>query len=131
MLFLLFAFFYADMFITWSLDAGLVRWELLQLGLPLTLFFYVALSRKTVQMDEQFLYVSVFRRVAQIPLDQISTVTEAIGMRDRSVTIHFRIRTPFGQSITFSPTYRYTRDAHPIVAELLAHVHLQESSNPE
>jgi hypothetical protein len=72
-------------------------------------------------MDDRFLYVSVFRRVSQIPLDQIARVTEAIGMRDRAVTVHFRNETSFGRTITFTPTLVFGREPHPIVAELSRH----------
>ena len=78
-----------------------------------------AISRKTVQMDDHCLYVSVFRRVVSIPFGEISSVTEYIGMKDRSVTVHFQCETPFGHSITFTPIFMFSRAPHPIVAELL------------
>ena len=123
MLALIFAALFLLAFIGWSLEAGHARWDLLLPGGVLAAFLVFAVSRKTVQMDEEFLYVSVFRRVVSIPFDQVSTVTESIGMKDRSVTIHFRIATPFGRSVTFSPSTMLTRDPHPIVSELLAHAH--------
>jgi hypothetical protein len=105
-----------------SLSAGRVLWEEMLLpGGVLGFLLWFAVSRKTVQMDERFLYVSVFRRVNQIPLDDIASVTEAIGMRDRAVTVHFRTETPFGRTITFTPTLVFGREPHPIVAELSRH----------
>jgi hypothetical protein len=102
-----------------SLSAGRVVWEFaLPFGGVLGLFLWFAVSRKTVQMDDRFLYVSVFRRVVQIPLDQVASVTETIGMRDRAVTVHFRSETPCGRSITFTPTLVFGRESHPVVAEL-------------
>jgi hypothetical protein len=89
------------------------------------------MSRKTVQIDEHFLYVSVFRRVVQIPLDQIASVTESIGMKDRAVTVHFRSETRFGRAITFTPTFILGRDSHPIVAELLSHVRTDANGSAE
>src|SRR6478609_8892228 len=72
------------------LSTGRVPWQFIfPLGVMLGLFFWFAVSRKTVQMDSQYLYVSIFHRVVQIPLDQIASVTEVIGNRDRAVTIHF------------------------------------------
>jgi len=115
-------------FIAGCLNTGRILWSALPLlGGLLALFLWFSVSRKTVQMDGRFLYVSVFRRVVSIPLEQISTVTESVGMRDRSVTIHFRSNTPFGRSITFTPTFMFTRDPHPVVAELLAHANAGET----
>jgi hypothetical protein len=105
-----------------SLSAGRVLWEAVLLpGGVLGFLLWFAVSRKTVQMDDRFLYVSVFRRVSQIPLDQIARVTEAIGMRDRAVTVRFRNETPFGRTITFTPTLVFGREPHPIVSELSRH----------
>jgi hypothetical protein len=107
----------------WSLSEGRVLWDLiLPFGAVLGFFLCFAVSRKTVQIDEHSLYVSVFRRVVQIPLRQIAAVTESIGMRDRAVTVRFRSPTPFGLTITFTPTLSLGRDPHPIVAELSSHI---------
>ena len=104
-----------------SFDAGHIRWDMvLQLGAILGLFVWFAFSRKTVQMDDCALYVSVFRRVTVIPFSRISDVTEAIGVKDRSVTVHFCDETPLRRSITFTPSLMLTRDPHPIVADLLS-----------
>ncbi|MEO7934578.1 MAG: hypothetical protein ABIT76_15625 [Chthoniobacterales bacterium] len=124
MLMLFFSFLFVLMFIVSSIDSGRIRWDrVLFPGGVLALFLWFAISRKTIQMDDHFLYASVFRRVAVIPLEQISSVRESIGMRDRSVTIHFHNTTPFGRSITFSPTYKLTGKPHPIVTELSAYAH--------
>jgi hypothetical protein len=117
-------------FIAGCLNTGRILWDALFLpGGLLALCLWFSISRKTVQMDDRFLYVSVFRRVVSIPLEQISTVTESIGTidKDRSVTIHFRSNTPFGRSITFTPTFMFTRDPHPVVVELLAHANTGET----
>lgn len=92
------------------------------------LFLWLATMRKTVQMDEHFLYISVFRRVVAVPLHEITAVTEEIGGRDRTVTVRFRCDTPWGHAITFTPTVVFNRDPHPIVAELLAYA--QPLHNP-
>jgi hypothetical protein len=105
--------------ISWSFDAGRFLWSLLILPGGVVLFFVLLIMlRKTVQMDDRNLYVSVFRRVSEIPLSQIGSVSEKIGLRDRVVTIWFRGDTPVGHSIQFSPTFRLTREPHPIVKEL-------------
>lgn len=110
-----------------SFDAGHIRWDIaVPMGVVLGLFLWFTFSRKTVQMDDQALYVSVFRRVTTIPLTQISEVTESRGAKDRSVTVHFCDATPLGRSITFSPSLLLSREPHPIVAELL---HMRKSRN--
>lgn len=93
-------------------------------------FFWFAVSRKTIQMDEHFLYISVFRRVASISLGEISSVTETIGMRDRAVTILFQRDTPFGRSVTFTPTFMFGRAPHPIVNQLLTAAEHERKANP-
>ena len=106
----------------WSIGAGRIIWGFVLPSACLRgFFFWYLAARKTVQIDDYFLYVSAFRRVVAIPLTEISNVTESIGSRDRCVTIRFRNNTPFGRSITFTPTLVLTRDPHPIVAELLVH----------
>jgi len=81
MLTLAFASLFVLTFISWSFETGHARWDLLLPGGLLAVFLVFAVSCKTVQMDEKFLYVSVFRRVVSIPLDQIATVTESIGRK--------------------------------------------------
>ena len=116
--------------ISWSLSAGRVLWDLiLPFGGLLGAFLWFAMSRKTVHMDDRFLYVSVFRRVIQIPLDHIAKVTETIGSRDRAVTVHFHSDTPCGRAITFSPTLMFSRETHPIVAELSSYIVSDEKRN--
>ena len=125
--FKMFTLFFCAVFvinaISWSLSAGRVLWKfILPFGDVLEVFLWLVMSRKTVQMDDRFLYVSVFRRVVQIPLDQIAKVTETVGSRDRAVTVHFHSDTPCGRAITFSPTLIFGRESHPIVAELSSHI---------
>jgi hypothetical protein len=132
--FKMFTFFFCAVFvinaISWSLSAGRVLWELiLPFGGVLGVFLWLVMSRKTVQVDDRFLYVSVFRRVVQIPLDQIAKVTETIGSRDRAVTVHFHSDTPCGPAITFSPTLMLDRKSHPIVAELSSYIVSDEKRN--
>ena len=119
MIVLCFAVIFLTSVISWSFDAGRFLWSLLILPGAVVIFFVLLImSRKTVQMDDRNLYVSVFRRVTAIPLSQIGSVSEKIGVRDRVVTIRFRGDTPVGHSISFSPTFLMTRDPHPIVKEL-------------
>jgi hypothetical protein len=132
--FKMFTLFFCAIFvitaISRSLSAGRILWDLiLPFGGVLGVFLWLAMSRKTVQMDDRFLYVSVFRRVVQIPLDQIAKVTETIGSRDRAVTVHFHSDTPCGHAITFSPTMMFGRESHPIVTELSRYIVSDEKRN--
>jgi hypothetical protein len=104
-----------------SFDTGRIPWEsLFPPGAVLAVLVWFAFSRKTVQMDDRALYVSVCRRIVTIPLEEVDTVSETIRSWDRFVTVGFRGETPFGRSIDFSPTFQLTRDPHPIVGEILA-----------
>ena len=120
----------APLFVIILFSPGPVFWGALALSVGWLAFVFVVFSYKTVKMDDRFLYVSVFRKVVPIPLDEISSVTESIGLRGgRSVTVEFRGETPFGRSISFMPTLVFSldpfyRDPHPIVAELMAHASL-------
>lgn len=113
---LLFALFLAS-----SLDLSRPQWQLLLPGGVLAVFLVFAASRKTVQLDERCLYVSTFRKVTAIPLEDIQSVSETIGLKDRFVTVQFRHDTPVGRSICFTPTVQFDYDPHPIVSELQAH----------
>lgn len=121
---LFFAFMFGLMGVSWNFGAGRIRWDMLGPAVIVVVgvLAYV-LSRKTVQIDDECLYASVFRRVVAIPLDQIAEVTEEFGLNanSRTVTVHFREETPMGRSIAFSPTFMLTREPHPIVEELRAH----------
>jgi hypothetical protein len=107
-------------------DATHVQWYLFlpHVGVY-ALFLRTAIYRKTVQMDDHSLYISVFRRVVVIPFEQIADVTASRRKYARGemwdVTIHFKSDTPFGRSIVFAPHDAPTQGgAHPIVGELLA-----------
>ena len=122
MLSLVFCVLFFAFFLATSFDAGRPQWKLFLFpGTVLGILVAFATSRKTVQLDDHCLYVSTFRRVTAIPLEQIQSVSETIGMKDRFVTIHFRCDTPVGRSICFTPTVRFDYEPHPIVSELQAY----------
>jgi len=108
------------------LGLGTADWRLFAFFAVGILFFLTVTSRKTVQMDDHTLYVSVFRRIVPIPRAEIASATEwtahRMGRSDRTVTLHFRGETPFGRSITFTPSGLGEPIPHPIIAELLAHL---------
>lgn len=122
MLALVFCVLFFALFLVSSLDAGHLQWQLLFVpGSVLGIFLVFAASRKTVQMDDRCLYISTFRKVTAIPLEDIQGVSETIGLRDRFVTVHFRHDTPVGRSICFTPTAQFDYKPHPIVSELQAY----------
>jgi len=75
---------------------------------------------KVVRMDDTYLYVSNTRRQCQIPLTQISKVTEWRWNHTHPVTVHFAQPTEFGNSIMFIPKVRIIGlwFSHPVVAKM-------------
>jgi hypothetical protein len=85
------------------------------LAMRLTLMKY-----KKVSIDEQFLYVSNYRKEITIPVSDIADVTEVKWFRTRPITIHLKNDSQFGRKIVFTPKlngFRIFAD-NPFVAEL-------------
>lgn len=75
---------------------------------------------KKVRMGGGHLYVSNYWREIKVPVAAIASVTENRWTNIHPVTIHFRVRTEFGQRIIFMPSVRLLPWAsHPVVQELL------------
>lgn len=75
---------------------------------------------KKVAIDNEFLYVSNYRKEIKIPLSTISDVTEIKWIRTRPITIYLKNESEFGRKIIFTPKmngFRVFAD-NPIVAEL-------------
>ena len=75
---------------------------------------------KKVSIDDEFLYVSNYRKEIKIPLSDISDVTEIKWIRTRPITIHLKTDSEFGRKIVFTPKmngFRIFAD-NPIIAEL-------------
>lgn len=72
---------------------------------------------KVVRMNDKYLYVSNTRRQCQIPLTQISKVTEWRWNHTHPVTVHFAQPTAFGNSIMIMPKVRFIGlwFSHPVV----------------
>jgi hypothetical protein len=84
-------------------------------------FIYLTWARfKFVCIDEKYLHVSNARRKCQIPLAQISKVTEWRWNHTHPVTVHFAQPTEFGNSIVFMPKVRILGlwFSNPVVAKI-------------
>lgn len=79
---------------------------------------YLTVMRyKKVSVDDEFLYVSNYRKEITIPVSNISGVTETRWVRTRPITIHLKTDSEFGRKIVFMPRIF---DSKTIVAELKA-----------
>lgn len=124
MLTLVFSVLFLVIFLASSLDAGHPQWSIVIFpGSILCIFLVLATVHKTVQLDGRYLYVSTFRKVTAIPLEQIRSVNETIRLNYRLVTIHFLQDTPVGRSIRFTPTVQCDYRPHSIVSVLQAYAH--------
>ncbi len=98
-----------------------MKWQFLVIWILGTTFILWACSGlKRVRIDSKNLYISNFRREIVVPLSNLMDVTENRWINIHPVTLHFRMPTDFGQTISFMPTARFFAiwSAHPIVAEL-------------
>ena len=75
---------------------------------------------KFVSIDEDFLYVSDFRKEIQVPLAQIESVKENFWPRPKLITLTLDRPTEFGKEIVFVPpplVFAALR-SHPLVEEI-------------
>ena len=82
--------------------------------------FRTTMRYKKVSVDDEFLYVSNYRKEIKVPLSNIADVTEIKWIRTRPITIHLQNDSEFGRKIVFTPKmngFRVFAD-NPIVAEL-------------
>jgi len=74
---------------------------------------------KRVRIDAKYIYISNYFREIQIPVGNISEVTENRILNMHPITIRFRDSNEFGKSIRFMPTRWFGFwSSHPVVAEL-------------
>jgi hypothetical protein len=75
---------------------------------------------RVVHVDDRFLYVSNYRRQVQIPLSDVSKITENVLINVHPVTLHLSTPSSFGTRIRFMPkTWQvFFFGSHPVVAEL-------------
>lgn len=82
--------------------------------------YFTVMRYKKVSIDDEFLYVSNYRKEIEIPVSNISDVTEIKWVRTRPITIHLKTESEFGRKIIFTPKmngFRIFAD-NPIIAEL-------------
>jgi hypothetical protein len=75
---------------------------------------------KKVEIDQDFLYLSDFRRSFQVPWSAVSAVVENKWLNFRPIWIRFKQPTQFGNEILFIPYYERLTfgGSHPVVEEL-------------
>jgi hypothetical protein len=82
--------------------------------------YWTCIRLKAVWIDDNFLYISNTRKRCQVPLAQITKVTEWRWDNAHPVTVHFAQPTEFGASIVFMPKVRMFGfwSSHPVVARI-------------
>lgn len=84
---------------------------------------YLTVMRyKKVSVDDEFLYVSNYRKEITISVSNIADVTELKWIRTRPITIHLKTDSEFGGKIVFMPKFNGFRvfADNPIVSKLKA-----------
>jgi len=97
------------------------KWQFLAITLVGALVLWrTCMPLKRVELDGSSLYISNFQKEIVVPLAEVMEVKENRWINIRPVTIRFRSRTDFGQSITFMPKTEWLLffSPHPIVQEL-------------
>ena len=91
------------------------------IGLVGVVSMYMTVMRyKKVSVDENFLYVSNYRKEIKISVSEIADVIETKWVRTRPVTIHLKNDSEFGRKIVFMPKFNGFRifADNPLIAEL-------------
>ena len=97
-------------------------WSLTVLGWTIASGYLIWFARrlKFVSIDDDFLYVSKFRKQIQIPLTDIQRVKENFWASPKLITLTLNQPSEFGTKIVFVPTslmFAALR-SHPIVQEI-------------
>jgi hypothetical protein len=106
------------------------KWLLLALLIFSSAFtLWTGAGLKKVRLDQEFLYISNYRREIRVPLNMVRSVTENRWINIHPVTIHFRAPTEFGEKVKFMPTARLgSFSSHPVVSELRKAAGIQENN---
>ena len=82
--------------------------------------YFTVMHYKDVSVDDEFLYVSNYRKEIKIPVSNIENVTEIKWIRTRPITIHLKNDSEFGRKIVFMPKFNGFRIVadNPMIAEL-------------
>jgi hypothetical protein len=122
---LFYKFVFPPLFIAFLAIVGLgigtpYGWVAVPMIMLFLLVWYVLCGRLlSVQTDHAMLYVSNYWREIQVPLSEVSKITEDILTNIHPVTIHLSRPTEFGVRIRFMPKTKFLFfSSHPVVAEL-------------
>ena len=100
---------YGMLVVSWISESGLEADSLIILVTWLLGTFFLIwyfFGFKTVQMDENKVYISDFFRTIEVNKSNIADITENVYLNHHPVIIHFKNPTEFGQKIVFIPTSR-------------------------
>lgn len=84
------------------------------------LIYYVCIRAKKVDIDDNFLYISNFRKNIQVPLENVKNVSDNVLLSPRPIFIEFHNITEFGKKIMFigyTEMFLFFSD-HPAVKEI-------------
>ena len=100
-----------------------MRWQFLMAWIVGSLFIWWGCSRlKRVRLDDKALYISNYLEEIEVPLQEVSDISENRWINIHPVTLTFKNRTQFGSSAVFMPTAHFSIfSSHPIVAEIRRH----------
>ena len=111
-----------------ALAPGWLAWLLVWISASSYLIWF-ARRLKFVSIDDDFLYVSQYRKQAQIPLTHIESVKENFWTNPKLITITLNQPSEFGTKIVFVPPVLILAAfrSHPIVKEIKTAVHQRNS----
>ncbi len=103
-------------------DAGILPLLIVPLFIAFGIFIMsrTLMRYKKVSVDDEFLYVSNYRKEIKIPVSNIGDVTQIKWYRTRPVTIYLKSDSEFGREIVFTPKlngFQVFAD-NPVVKEL-------------
>ena len=85
------------------------------------MFYFLCFPLKSVEVDQDYLYVSNYIKTVRVPFSQIEEVTESRLINIHPVWVKFKTPTEFGTTIVFMPYFDFGSIfmmSHPVVAKL-------------
>lgn len=89
------------------------------------ILYYGFLRSKKVHIDQDYLYLSNFRKSVRVPLKEVEMVSENMMIAPRIIFVKFKKQTDFGSEIMFvgyTKLFNYMRP-HPAVQEIKSRIH--------
>ena len=86
----------------------------------LALFYFGTMKAKKVHIDDNYLYVSNFRKHDRIPLRHVKSVSDFVLLSPRPIFVEFKVETNFGKEIMFLGYFEFFLffSTHPAVKEI-------------